>query len=250
MLFDVERLDPFVDEEADFWMRVEHCARYLWAADFLSREGCASVADLASGRGYGSAMLARAAETVVGADRDRGSVEDAERRYGRAGVTFCCRDFDHAPLRLPGAPFDAVVCFETLEHVRHPRVLLAGIRDVLRDGGRLLLSVPNDRFERVDENGNNLDPFHLHVFERGEVLGLLGDTGFRVERMLGQDMCNRVVSASSSLLEAGLADEGQVRDLVRVSDPRSLVLAARLLGYPDDVAPDESYSRIYVCKRA
>lgn len=250
MLFDVERLDPFVDEEADFWMRVEHCARYLWAADFLSREGCASVADLASGRGYGSAMLARAAETVVGADRDRGSVEDAERRYGRAGVTFCCRDFDHAPLRLPGAPFDAVVCFETLEHVRHPRVLLAGIRDVLRDGGRLLLSVPNDRFERVDENGNNLDPFHLHVFERGEVLGLLGDTGFRVERMLGQDMCNRVVSASSSLLEAGLADEGQVRDLVRVSDPCSLVLAARLLGYPDDVAPDESYSRIYVCKRA
>ena len=151
---------------------------------------------------------------------------------------------------LPVAPFDAVVCFETLEHVRHPRVLLAGIHDVLRDGGRLLLSVPNDRFERVDENGNNLDPFHLHVFERGEVLGLLGDTGFRVERMLGQDMCNRVVSASSSLLEAGLADEGQVRDLVRVSDPRSLVLAARLLGYPDDVAPDESYSRIYVCKRA
>ena len=205
MLFDVERLDPFVDEEADFWMRVEHCARYLWAADFLSREECVSVADLASGRGYGSAMLARTVETVVGADRDRGSVEDAERRYGRAGVTFCCRDFDHAPLRLPGAPFDAVVCFETLEHVRHPRVLLAGIHDVLRDGGRLLLSVPNDRFERVDENGNNLDPFHLHVFERGEVLGLLGDTGFRVERMLGQDMCNRVVSASSSLLRSGAA---------------------------------------------
>lgn len=115
MDFNVERVDPFADTHADMWMRIEHLGRYLWAVDVLIDAGCSSVADLACGTGYGSAILAQAIGTVVGADRNEQAIAEARRKYGSDGVTFRCLDFDNEPFELPHATFDAVTCFETIE---------------------------------------------------------------------------------------------------------------------------------------
>lgn len=248
MDFNVERVDPFADVHANMWMRIEHLGRYLWAADVLTDAGYSSVADLACGTGYGSAILAQAIGTVVGADRDKQAIAEAKRKYGSDGVTFRCRDFDDKPFGLPHSPFDAVTCFETIEHVCHPQALLDEIRGVLRGDGILLLSVPNSRYERIDEHGNNLDPFHVNIFEKDEIREMLTDAGFHVERILGQDMCNRIVTAESELVSTGDTNEVQLRNILNIRSDNDIMFAARLFGYPSDVAPDESYSHIYVCR--
>lgn len=249
MDFNVERVDPFADTHTDMWMRIEHLGRYLFAADFLASAGCSAVADLAFGTGYGIAILAQALGTVVGADRDEQTITEARRKYGRGGVTFCRLDFDNDSFELPHTPFDAVTCFETIEHVCYPQALLDAICGVLCGDGVLLLSVPNSRYERIDEHGNNLDPFHVNIFEKDEMCEMLADAGFRIEHVLGQDMCNRIVAAASELMSADDASKEQLQNLLNIHSDSDIMLAARLFGYPSDAAPDESYSRIYVCRR-
>lgn len=48
-------------------------------------------------------------------------------------------------LPLPDGAFDAVVCWDVIEHVRDPRLVLSEIARVLRPGGRALVTVINRR---------------------------------------------------------------------------------------------------------
>jgi SAM-dependent methyltransferase len=58
------------------------------------------------------------------------------------GVYNCDYDEDIQRLSFPDAQFDLVICLEVLEHVRDPFSASREIVRVLRDGGRLLLTVP------------------------------------------------------------------------------------------------------------
>jgi SAM-dependent methyltransferase len=48
-------------------------------------------------------------------------------------------------LPLPGGQYDAVVCWDVIEHVRDPQLVLSEIARVLRPGGAALLTVINRR---------------------------------------------------------------------------------------------------------
>lgn len=87
-------------------------------------------------------------------------------------------------------PFDAVVCADVLEHLPRPEELLGRIRGWLRDGGTLLVSVPNvanvtvratlaaGRFPYVDRG--ILDRTHLRFYTRATAGHLLASAGFTV----------------------------------------------------------------------
>ncbi len=76
--------------------------------------------------------------------------------------------------RPSGQPsFDLLICTETVEHVRDPESLLAGLR---RIGGRLLLTTP------IDEAATSIDnPEHYWSFTVEDMRGLLEDAGWKVE---------------------------------------------------------------------
>ncbi len=88
------------------------------------------------------------------------------------------------------APFDAVVCADVLEHLPHPEELLARIRGWLREGGTILVSVPNvanltvraalfaGRFPYADRG--ILDRTHLRFYTRRTAAELLAGAGFAV----------------------------------------------------------------------
>jgi hypothetical protein len=59
--------------------------------------------------------------------------------------------------------FDLVVCFEVLEHLEDPEPALTALKDVLREGGLLIVSSPN---RGVYPPGN---PYHLHEFTLEEL---------------------------------------------------------------------------------
>jgi len=105
-----------------------------------------------------------------------------------------------------GAPFDAVVCADVLEHLPRPEELLARIRGWLRAGGTILVSLPNvanisvraglaaGRFTYADRG--ILDRTHLRFFTRRTEVDLLARAGFEVRAVEATAMpCELAVPA-------------------------------------------------------
>lgn len=122
-------------------IRQEHMHRYAWCAGFVAGK---EVLDVASGEGYGSAMLAATARSVVGVDVSEAAVEHARASYGAiANLSFVAGSA--AQLPLADRSVDVVVSFETIEHLGQQQEMLAEIRRVLRPDGLLVISSPNRR---------------------------------------------------------------------------------------------------------
>src|SRR5215213_7304835 len=131
-----ERFDPV--SMRGTLVEAEHLARYGWAATLVSGR---RVLDAGCGLGYGARMLARSgAKSVVGVDIAEAVVHAAGET---AGPDVDLQVGDVRALPFPDASFDAVVCFEVIEHVEERSETLAELRRVLAPGGIVLVSSPN-----------------------------------------------------------------------------------------------------------
>ncbi|WP_447736737.1 glycosyltransferase [Rhodanobacter soli] len=120
-------------------IRHEHLHRYAWCLPLI--EGRA-VLDIACGEGYGSAIMARRAGSVVGVDISPEAIDHASKAYGGlANLAFCVGNAAEIP--LPDDSVDVVVSFETIEHHDRHEEMLSEIRRVLRPDGILIISSPN-----------------------------------------------------------------------------------------------------------
>lgn len=148
----VERIDPLTVPRGILSV---HAVRYHFAV-----QHCAGrvVADVACGAGYGSAILAGAAASVVGVDADEGAVEFARRHYAAPNVTF--HVMDALNLALSDASIEVVVSFETIEHLTDVERFLNEVTRVLRPGGSFIVSTP--RVERTNTHPAN--PHHTIEF--------------------------------------------------------------------------------------
>jgi len=137
-----------------------HLARYALACD-LVREGD-RVLDIACGMGYGSRMLAltSAAAIVMGVDYDARALEYARANFASPRTTFA-REDAHTLATISDASVDLIVSFETLEHLPDPAAFLTRASHILRPGGRLIVSVPN---QWADHTGTDPNPHHHHVY--------------------------------------------------------------------------------------
>ena len=158
----------------------EHFHRYAWARGLV--EGL-DVLDCACGEGYGSRILAEAARSVHGVDIDAETVEHARKRYATEGLAFTRA----SALELPfdDDRFDAVVSFETLEHLAGHDELMSEFRRVLKPGGFLLMSSP-DRKTYSDDTGFE-NEFHVRELYRDQFEALLAKH-FPNFRLFGQKL--------------------------------------------------------------
>ncbi len=156
----------------------EHLHRYALAVEYVRGR---VVLDVASGEGYGSALLARYARSVVGVDVSEEAVIHARRKYASvAHVSFLQGRCEELP--FAESTFEVVVSFETIEHIAEQRTFLQEVRRVLKPDGLLLLSSPNRAAYRKESEHN---PFHIHELDRAELEGLLREV-FPSVRLLGQ----------------------------------------------------------------
>jgi ubiquinone/menaquinone biosynthesis C-methylase UbiE len=177
MEFTGERFTPECVRE--IWY--EHLHRYAFAATLV--EGL-QVLDGACGEGYGSALLARSAGEVSAVDVSSDAVAHARARYGALKhVTF--EEADVTRLPFGDDRFDAVVSFETLEHLEAQDAMLAEFRRVLKPEGFLLVSTP-DKAVYTDLQGNE-NPHHVRELYREEFEALLG-RHFPAVKLLGQKL--------------------------------------------------------------
>ena len=121
-------------------IQLEHIHRYLLAREYANEK---DVLDIACGEGYGSAILAETARSVVGVDIAAEAVRHAATRYRRDNVQFRLGSCIKIP--LDSHSMDLVVSFEALEHLDEHKAMMAEIKRVLRPSGVLLISSPDKK---------------------------------------------------------------------------------------------------------
>lgn len=130
--------------------------------------------------GFGNGALMATAEEygfeVAGLDLRAASVE-LMRSFGFRAETTAFTDY------APPEPFHVISMMDVLEHMPFPMSALQHARELLADGGLLLLSMPNadcyawHRANRLNENPYWGEIEHYHNFGRRRLNALLRQTG-------------------------------------------------------------------------
>ena len=155
-----ERTLPDVPEE-NYWYR-RHLVVYEWIAQRVHGR---RVVDLASGEGYGAAVLARTASSVVGVEANLEAFEHARAKYAR-------RRLRAHVVELWQGDVDGVVFLQTIEHIQDPDAMLEHIRTLIEPGGVAYVSTPNVLTlapKGAERSGN---PWHVREYRPDEYRAL------------------------------------------------------------------------------
>jgi SAM-dependent methyltransferase len=171
-----ERTLPDVPEE-NYWFR-RHLAVYEWIARRCEGR---RVVDMACGEGYGTAVLAKHSREVVGVDANPEAHDHARLKYSRPALRFeraLVEEFE------AGAPWDAIVFLQTIEHLRDPKRLLERFASLVAPGGIVYVSTPN-RLTLAAKGAERSDnPWHVREYDPAEYRSLL-EARFRSVELLG-----------------------------------------------------------------
>lgn len=117
---------------------------------------------------------------VRGVEPDAKAAEYARAKHGLTVWTGTIHDVPDVE-----KPFDLIVLWHVLEHVPDLRGNLARLYELLRDGGRLAIAVPNPLSRDARTYGSGWvawdTPRHLYHFEPPVMLDLLGRAGFEAK---------------------------------------------------------------------
>ncbi len=155
------------------------------------------VMDLGSGNGSLCNDLINSGFEAVGVEYDAKGVEIARQNY--PGIRFYKKGVQEDPQELlaeeDGEKFDAVVSAEVVEHLFSPHLLPIFAREVLKDGGHLLVTTPYHGYlknlalsvaDKWDFHHSALvDGSHIKFFSKSTIPQLLSENGFRVTSFNG-----------------------------------------------------------------
>jgi SAM-dependent methyltransferase len=182
--------------------------RWLWLRRRLL-EGDLRTLDAGCGSGAFSLYAAKLGNDVTGVsfnERDNAIAEERARILGISKARFVTgdlREIDSFADRL--GTFDQILCLETIEHISDDQKLVTDLAQLLRPGGRLLLTTPSDRHRPFrgevvstyedgghvrfgyshDELRRLFDRAGLHTVSLGYVSGPLSQMIVRIERAIG-----------------------------------------------------------------
>lgn len=136
--------------EAHETLIVPHVVSYAHALPHVTGK---NVVDLCCGTGYGTKLLAEAADSVTGIDYQQSAIEYAKRDK-ISNCIFIVQDLDQ---EIPDfSQYHVVTCFEGLEHLKDPKGL---VDHIIGQKKVFIFSVPN---EKVLNN-----PHHHHIIDQG-----------------------------------------------------------------------------------
>jgi SAM-dependent methyltransferase len=183
----IERIVPGTIEWDAFY--ANHIARYNFAKEQLAAaiNKKISILDAACGVGYGSNFLASNINcTVTAVDRSIDALTVANKNFASSVIRFLEDDCHTLQAAANYGAYDAVVSFETLEHLPQPEKFIAACYQNLNTGGILIISTPN---QSVSSPDGNLDwEFHEKEYQPQEMLELLSKAGFSNIKLYGQQM--------------------------------------------------------------
>lgn len=161
-----DRMNPIMSLD---YLSVQHISRYLFACNKLDTN--VKVLDIACGTGYGTAMLRECGVDVIGGDIDNNIILQACEAWNYEKFEYA----DALNLRFSENYFDAVVSFETIEHVEDIYKYLHEMKRVLKPNGIFICSTPNIKY-----TAHPL--FHIKEFTPQEFYKLIEEEFVKVER--------------------------------------------------------------------
>lgn len=155
-------------------VRPDHLNRYEFAVQQLKAVGADTILDLACGVGYGSQLLALETQArITAVDIDNAALEHAKQYFPAPKIDYVLGDA--RALTFDSAEFDAIVSFETIEHVDFAEQLVEHYHRWLKPGGYLICSTPNQDVMPFDKEKFR---FHVKHFTNEELVSLLNQAGF------------------------------------------------------------------------
>ena len=233
-----EFCNPFDGNPENFWMKLEHCGRYLYAYDKIKKNDI--VADVSCATGYGSYFLAQKAKLVIGADNKEIYLDYAKHNYIASNIYYIPLDLEKNTQSLANRNISKIICLETLEHTRCPFQILAEFYKVLPPKGEAIISFPNKDYEEFDEQGKNKDPYHLSIIDLKEFLTQAQSLKFKIKNVLGQTLMNELVSQTSGIQKKYHLSLDELYQY----DMESIIYFGRKFAYPDNFEVNHSYSFI------
>jgi ubiquinone/menaquinone biosynthesis C-methylase UbiE len=145
------------------------------------------VLDVGCGTGRHLLELSRYPGHFVGFDMARddlkvfGNYLGVTKQQGGVEATIDMVQGDGERLPFPDAAFDHVICTETLEHVPDDSAIVRELIRVLRPGGVLVISVPDEYSERLlwrfSPRYRNHPGGHVRIYQRKRIKALLSEGG-------------------------------------------------------------------------
>jgi cyclopropane fatty-acyl-phospholipid synthase-like methyltransferase len=104
-------------------------------------------------------------------------------------------DIETMDLSVLGSGFDYIIFSDSLEHMLEPKAVLERVRGLMKEGGHLLIAMPNIRNFRVTvpllfldqweyQDDGFLDHTHLRFFTNTSICNLIERCGYKVEQVL------------------------------------------------------------------
>ena len=158
---------------------------------FLKPQKEERVLDIGCGLGNMTWALAKRVRICIGLDISKYAIQKAKSFYHSDNLKFIIADATTNNLPFKDQSFDIVVCSEIYEHlnVHQGERLLANVKKVLRDHGRLLFIVPvNEKmilsfkrliFKILRKGEVQYDWTHKRSLDLEEIFDDLGKKGFR-----------------------------------------------------------------------
>jgi SAM-dependent methyltransferase len=161
------------DMEKHHWWFVSHKRLLLKLIENTGKR-LPAILDVGAGTGGKLFELGNIGK-AVGVDVSEKAVDFCRRR-GLSNVSQCPAE----NIAHPDKSFDLVVCMEVLEHVVNPVQVLGELKRVLKDDGKLILSVPAFKllWSQHDEA-----LCHLRRYEKKTIAADLLEAGFRIEKI-------------------------------------------------------------------
>lgn len=171
-----ERQYPFALED----VRNDHLARYEFACRYI--KAGQQVLDAACGVGYGSFILAdRTGAHVTGIDISEQAIRSANQFWKHANNHFVQADCTQTGL-CKGS-MDVAVSFETIEHIEAADELLQELFTLLRPGGVLICSTPNEEKWPFSQSNHK---YHIRHYTADEITAMVEQHGFKVREFWSQ----------------------------------------------------------------
>lgn len=118
--------------------------------------------------GVVSKMLQDFGWDVTATDISKYAIRKAARNY--KGIKFLAHDMEK---QFQGDLFDLAIAFDVIEHLPNPSVGIKNVYNLLKSGGSVVFSTPND-YPQVYN-----DPTHVSVKRPGEWKKILKNVGFK-----------------------------------------------------------------------
>lgn len=179
-----QALPGFEKYQKSGWYRYM-LGRYLFAVPYIKNK---RVLDAGCGLGWGSYLISDFPESIISIDIDTKSLEFARKAWKDPRLSFRKKSV----LEMSGYAnlFDVVLSYEVIEHLQYDdgKKYIEQVSAVLHDKGILVMSSAFPLENKVAQELERQNIYHLHIYTKDEIGSILNCNGFQSIKFYGDFM--------------------------------------------------------------